>query len=1145
MENDSFKILSIDGDEVLLDNLKSLIGRIYPEASFSKSGSGERGIEICDSLKPDVVLTGMTSADISGNEFCTRLKSNNLLRNIPVILMTSADSDRKSRLDAFLAGADALLTSPPDDVDLMIQIRSALRLKRSEDMNKEEKQILEKAVRERTGELEIELADRKKAERKLIHSLDKQTRNRRAIMNLLEDLKSEMYERKMVENNLQLERNLLRTLIDSLPDTVYIMDREGRKVVSNKADVQYIGLNSESEVIGKTDIDLFPGETGKSFHQLNMSVIESGKPIIEFEENFVDLKGEKRWLMSSQFPLYDSDGKVSGLLGTGHDVTERKRKDEALERKNKELEFLNNLATELASLEPHENMNSFLMKQLKKLSGSEFIVFSEYDSTRKSLYTKHIEAENKILNNLIKITGHKIVNSPSPILMNDKNYHEIISSIVSSKNSLTEISFGAIPKLIDKAFRTLTGIDHYLGLSYVVAGELYGTSLLGLKKDDLPPSDELLKSFAYVAAVSMRRRKAEKELFESEDRYRVLIENQGEGVAIVDLSDNFVFANPAAEEMFGVSGGKLVNRRLTDFTNIEELRKIQRETVKNESQEKSTYELNIKTPEGISRTLLVTGTSQFGDDKTRTGTFVVFRDITERKKLLEKITESEAYYRTLVDISPDGILTTDMEGSIKFCSNKIFSIFDISDRSQVIGKSILDFVHPDSHTIIMERVSDVLNGKMAPETSEFKLLKGNGRVFWGELSSSPLPNPNTNSLSLMIICRDITERKLAEEELIRSRDKAEESDRLKTAFLHNISHEIRTPMNAINGFSALLSEPDLDAESQRSFIDVITHNSNQLLNVVSDIIEISNIEAGLLRTNKRDIMLNETLASIVESYQARAKEKGLKFSYKFGLTNNHAILTIDSEKLIQVLTNLLSNAIKFTLNGSVEFCYEIKNGFLEFSVTDTGIGISPELHTRIFERFYQVDNAMVRQYEGTGLGLSISKAYVEIMGGTIWIESVPGKGSIFRFTVPYSESSKKVIAEIVTPEVEKKMSKEKRKILIAEDEEINYLLIGKLLSSLNAEIIHAWDGKEAVKICESDRDIDLVLMDIKMPVMDGHEATAEIRKILPDLPVIALTAYAFSVDREKAIVAGCNDYLSKPVKRDTLLAMVNSYLGTF
>jgi PAS domain S-box-containing protein len=1142
MENISFKILAIDEDKNTLFDLKSLISSIYPKASYYETDSCGKGIELCLSKKPDIVISGMTCSGLNPNELCRNLKSNELTRDIPVIILASSDADRQSRVDAFMSGADALLNKPLDDLELKIFIRSVLRLKKSEDQQKEEKEKLEKAVRERTEALEIELADRRKAEKKLIQSLDKQIRNRKAILNLLEDLKSEMYERKQVENNLQSERNLLRTLIDSMPDTIYILDKEGRKVIANKADVNYIGFKSESEVLGKTDIDLFPGETGKTFHKLNLSVIESGKPILEFEENFVNKDGEMRWLMSSQFPLFDSSGQVYGLLGTGHDVTDRKKKDKALEKKNKELEFLNMLATELASLEPHENLIAFLMKKLKELSGSEFIIFSEYDSQANILFTKHIEAENKILNSLINITGKRILNSPSPILMNEENYQEIVSSVFSVKRSLTEISFGAIPKLIDKAFRSLTGMDHYLGLSYVVAGQLYGTSMMGLKKDDQPPSEELLKSFTHIAAVSLRRRKAEKELFESEDRYRVLIENQGEGVAIVDLEENFVFVNRAAEEMFGVSAGKLVNRNISEFVTTDDFRKIASETSKRSNSEKSTYEINIKTADGISRTLLVTATPQFKDDGILTGTFGVFRDITDRKRLLEKITESEAYYRTLIDISPDGIITTDMEGTIIFCSNKTYDIFGLTYGSQVVGRSILEFVHPDSHRIIMERISDVLNGQVTPETREFKLLKADGSVFWGELSSSPLPNPNNDSLSLMIICRDISGRKHAEEELIRSRDKAEESDRLKTAFLHNISHEIRTPMNAINGFSALLSEPDLDRESQQSFIDIITHNSNQLLSVVSDIIEISNIEAGLIKMNKKEIRLNATLSSIFESFQLKADEKGLKFKYSCGLPDDLAFIITDSEKLNQVLSNILGNAFKFTQEGTIDLHYELKNGFLEFTVADTGIGIAPELHSKIFERFYQVDNAMVRQYEGTGLGLSISKAYVEIMGGSIWTESVQGEGSVFCFTVPYSKSAKSEITEIVKPEVEKTMSQGKKKILIAEDEEINFLLIVRLLSSLNAEIIHAWDGREAVKICETDKNIDLVLMDIKMPVMDGHQATAEIRKTLPDLPVIALTAYAFSVDREKAIGAGCNDYLSKPVKREVLLEMVKGYL---
>jgi CheY-like chemotaxis protein len=251
---------------------------------------------------------------------------------------------------------------------------------------------------------------------------------------------------------------------------------------------------------------------------------------------------------------------------------------------------------------------------------------------------------------------------------------------------------------------------------------------------------------------------------------------------------------------------------------------------------------------------------------------------------------------------------------------------------------------------------------------------------------------------------------------------------------------------------------------------------------------------------------------------------------------------MDSDKFNRIFLNLLNNAFKFTAKGLIKIGYRHKAGFLEFYVSDTGIGIPHDQQKRIFERFYQVESTLTRNYEGIGLGLPISKAYIELMGGTIWLESEPGSGSVFYFTIPYIQSLRADTVKMGITENKKNISNGKKTILIAEDEENNYLLLKEFLSSLDFELIHATNGKEAVDICVSSKAVSLVLMDIKMPVMDGYTATCEIRKLYPDLPVVALTAYSFEDDRKKAISCGCNDFLSKPFSKNNILKTVTKYL---
>jgi signal transduction histidine kinase len=249
--------------------------------------------------------------------------------------------------------------------------------------------------------------------------------------------------------------------------------------------------------------------------------------------------------------------------------------------------------------------------------------------------------------------------------------------------------------------------------------------------------------------------------------------------------------------------------------------------------------------------------------------------------------------------------------------------------------------------------------------------------------------------------RDITNHKRSEAELIAAKERAEESDRLKTAFLHNVSHEIRTPMNAIIGFSTLLNGPSLTEADRVQYIDIIFQSGSQLLSIINDIVDIANVESGQAKVNLSQFNLNALLKSLNEQFSINGKQNNVTLTLKTQLKDEESVIITDNTKLVQIISNLINNAVKFSGNGQVEFGYSLKNDELEFFVKDTGIGILPEYHSRIFERFYQVDCAVSRQYSGTGLGLSICKGYVELLGGEIKVESDPGKGTLFTFTIPY------------------------------------------------------------------------------------------------------------------------------------------------
>jgi len=370
-------------------------------------------------------------------------------------------------------------------------------------------------------------------------------------------------------------------------------------------------------------------------------------------------------------------------------------------------------------------------------------------------------------------------------------------------------------------------------------------------------------------------------------------------------------------------------------------------------------------------------------------------------------------------------------------------------------------------------------------------------------------------------------------ELTQAKVRAEESDRLKSAFLANMSHEIRTPMNGILGFSDLLKTPNLSGDQQQKYIRVIEKSGERMLNIINDIVDISKIEAGLMKMDIKESNVNEQIEYIYTFFKPEVEAKGMQLFFKNTLPAKEATIKTDREKLFAILTNLIKNTIKYSNEGSIEFGYILKMGSetvdqsrnteLEFFVKDTGIGIPKDRHDAIFERFIQVDtmDKMVRQ--GAGLGLSISKAYVEILGGKIWVESEEGIGSTFYFTLPYTVELKENNStkdNEVTDNTEDHIKN--LKILIVEDDEASEMLLSMYVSGFSNEIIKARTGTEAVEICRNNPDIDLILMDIKMPGLNGYEATRQIRQFNQDIIIIAQTAYGLSSDREKSLDAGCN-----------------------
>jgi len=422
---------------------------------------------------------------------------------------------------------------------------------------------------------------------------------------------------------------------------------------------------------------------------------------------------------------------------------------------------------------------------------------------------------------------------------------------------------------------------------------------------------------------------------------------------------------------------------------------------------------------------------------------------------------------------------------------------------------------------------------------EYRIIQPNNQVRWINSKTFPILDDSGKIIKRAGIAQDITERYESMQELVKAMEKAEKSDRLKSAFLANMSHEIRTPMNGILGFAELLKETDLTGEKQQEYIKIIEKSGLRMLNIINNIVDISKIESGLMKVNSRESNINEQMEFVFTFFKPEIESKGLQLLFKKTLSAKEATITTDREKIYAILTNLVKNAIKYTKEGTISYGCDKKGDNLVFFVKDTGIGIPVDRQEAVFERFIQADISDRHALQGAGLGLAISKAYAELLGGRIWLESEEGKGSTFYFAIPYATvpEEESTNSEVVA-EGETKNHIQTLKILIAEDDEISDMLITIDIKNFGKEILKARNGFEAVEVCRNNPDTDLILMDIQMPVMNGHEATRQIRQFNNEVIIIAQTAYFSEVDKNKALECGCTDFVSKPINQSVLIGKI-------
>jgi PAS domain S-box-containing protein len=643
---------------------------------------------------------------------------------------------------------------------------------------------------------------------------------------------------------------------------------------------------------------------------------------------------------------------------------------------------------------------------------------------------------------------------------------------------------------------------------------------------------------------------AEKALHESQILYHSLVENMPAGVFRKDSEGRFIFVNSVFCQLKGLTEGEILGKTANQLSELKaagspEMVQLQHASaIKGEGHHAfimhtgkhiDVEETYIK-PDGTIQYLQVIKSPAFSSDGTLIGSQGILFDITDRKLAEEKLTKSEFALKEAQRVAHIGSWDYDVLADRPIWSEELFKIFERNpeegEPSWIEHKAS---IYPEDWEKADNAVQKAIKDG-SPYEVEFRIIKPDKSLKWAFTIGKAVKDANGKVYRLYGTVQDINEHKRAEVELMDAKEKAEESNRLKSAFLSNMSHEIRTPMNAIMGFSNLMAE--VEGEEKNEYAAIIQKSSNQLLALIDDVIHLSRLQSEKMAVNNTSFKPAILVTDVYRMFNLPSINERIEIIIHIPGQYNEFIMQSDADKITQVLTNLVSNAVKYTPAGSVEIGFDLLPGNIEFYVKDTGIGIPEQEQQYIFETFYRSERAISSAIRGTGLGLSISKELVSLLGGKLGVSSVPNKGSRFYFTVPFVSSELVIPVKSVSQSVKYKLKD--FILLVADDEPVNFLYLKTLLKDKVKRIDHALNGKEAIELA-SKNNYDLVLMDIKMPVMGGIEATKILKKQLPELPIIAQTAYSLPEDKALALQAGCDEFISKPIIKEKLMEIINKY----
>ena len=897
-------------------------------------------------------------------------------------------------------------------------------------------------------------------------------------------------EKKITDDALIQSEESYRGLFDSATDAIYVQDKDGRFVDVNLGAVKMYGYPRDY-FIGKTPE--FLSAPGKN------DLVETGKKIARAFNGTPQVF--EFWGISKKGKIFPKEVKLNKgfyfgkevIVAFARDITERYAVLKSLEEKEKKYRAIFNAFPDIYFKSAIDGLVKEISPSVKNITG---FLQKEVIGKHASLFYNSTIEWNEIARRLDKAGGVKDFD----VQLKTKD-NKIVNCSLTAKIVFDNSN---VPIEIEGVLRDITN-----------------------------------------------RVQTEKAVKESRRRLSTLMDNLP-GMAYRCLNDEhwtMEFVSSGCFELTGYKLKELILNKVISYNTIihKDDRSMVRKKVDMSLKNRHSFRLKYRIVDksGLVKWVWEQGTGVYDENGKLLALEGFITDISDQvfaEKEISKLSRS-------VEQSPTIVLIANLNAEIEYVNPRFTQVTGYS-ANDVIGKNprILKSGNTPA-SVYKDLWTTITSGK--DWTGELQNRNKNGELYWESANIFPLKDDRGEITHYIAMKEDITARKKMEQDLIDAKEKAEEADKLKSAFLANMSHEIRTPMNAIIGFSQLLNEPDIEESERSHYISLIQNSGHDLMSLIDDIIDISKIEVGQMKIFKSEYFINNVMEDIFINYsefvKTNPRKKQINIKYIKPQSAEKVIVNTDIDRFKQVFRNLINNAIKFTDSGSVEFgftsCKNSAHQYLQFYVKDTGIGISQDKLGLIFKSFTQANDSDTRLYGGTGLGLSISKRIVELLGGEIWVKSIPGEGSTFYFTLPFvsSYTPEKILSVSGNNPGSKTYHWKNKHILVVEDDGKSFAFIEKILKKTGIGIDHVSDGLSAIEMVGK-KNYDLVLMDIQIPKLNGYKTTRKIKETNPELPVVAQTAYAMQNEKQKCLEAGCDDYISKPIIIDNFLQVLKTYL---